>query len=301
MRGRLRSRTRTSGVDVAAQDLLQDMAGVVDRHSIEPITYSALPGVVLVRADRGQEPRSELFVPAVCLVVQGAKTVQAGGRSHVFTPGTFVVNVLELAITGHVREVPYRAVALVLRPRVLAELLEVAPPSSRREARDFMTGRATPEVLDAMHRLVGLLDNPDDQAVLGSAAERELLYRVLQTDAGHALRRVALEGHLTSAVEPAIRWIREHLLEPLDIDELAEMTHLSRSSLFRRFRAATGSTPLQFQKRLRLQEARKLLLVGETSAAGAAARVGYQNPAHFSREYSRHFGRTPGRERAERT
>lgn len=254
-----------------------------------------------MRADDPQEPEGELFVPVMCLVVRGAKTVQLAGQSHTFRAGTFVVSAVDFAVTGHVCDVPYRAVAVALRPGLLADLLQVATLPAVRQGPTFVVGTASPLVLDAMGRLVRLLDHPEDGAVLAEAAERELLYRVLQTDAGHALRQVALDGHLASPVDPAVRWVREHLLDPLDVDALAAMSHLSASSLYRHFRAATGSTPLQFQKRLRLQEARKLLLVGETNAAGAAARVGYQSPTQFHREYTRLFGTSPGRDRADRS
>lgn len=276
---------------------------MIDRHAVEPITEprsgAAQPRVVLVRADDPQEPKGELFVPVMCLVVRGAKTVQVGARSHTFRAGTFVVSAVDFAVTGHVHEVPYRAVAVALRPALLAELLQVATLPALRQGPTFVVGAASAQVLDAMSRLVRLLDHPDDGAVLADAAERELLYRVLQTDAGHALRQVALDGHLASRVDPAVRWLREHLTDPLDVHALAGLTHLSTSSLYRHFRVATGSTPLQFQKRLRLQEARKLLLVGETTAAGAAARVGYQSPTQFHREYTRLFGVSPGRDRAD--
>lgn len=299
----VKSSSSNPGVDVAAHALLEEIAGVIDRHATEPITQpatgAALPRLVLVRADDPQEPRGELFFPVMCLVVRGAKTVQFGSRSHTFRAGTFVVSAVDFAVTGHVREVPYRAVAVALRPRLLAELLQVATLTAVRQGPTFVVGTASPQVLDALARLVRLLDHPDDGAVLAEAAERELLYRVLQTDAGHALRQVALDGHLASRVEPAVKWLRDHLTDPLDISVLAEMSHLSESSLYRHFRAATGSTPLQFQKRLRLQEARKLLLVGETNAAGAAARVGYQSPTQFHREYTRLFGVSPGRDRAD--
>lgn len=255
--------------------------------------------MILVRADAPQEPEGELFLPVMCLVVRGAKTVQFGAQSHIFRAGTFVVSAVDFAVTGHVRDVPYRAVAVALRPGLLADLLQVATLPEVRQGPSFVVGTASPQVLDAMNRLVRLLDHPGDGAVLAEAAERELLYRVLQTDAGHALRQVALDGHLMSRVDPAVRWLRDHLMDPLDIDALAEMSHLSASSLYRHFRVATGSTPLQFQKRLRLQEARKLLLVGEANAAGAAARVGYQSPAQFHREYRRLFGTSPGRDRAD--
>lgn len=253
-----------------------------------------------MRADDPQEPKGELLLPVICLVVRGAKTVQFGAQSHTFQAGTFVVSAVDFAITGHVCEVPYRAVAVALRPGLLADLLQVATLPAVRQGPTFVVGTASPQVLDAMGRLVRLLDHPGDGAVLAEAAERELLYRVLQTDAGHALRQVARDGHLVSRVDPAVRWLRDHLMDPLDVAALAELSHLSASSLYRHFRAATGSTPLQFQKRLRLQEARKLLLVGETNAAGAAARVGYQSPAQFHREYTRLFGTSPGRDRADR-
>lgn len=274
--------------------LLDELVSAVERHAVAPISACALPRVTLVRADAPQDAVGEMLVPVVCLVLRGTKRVQLGGRELTYAPGTFVVSALDLPITGQVVEVPYRAVALHLEASVLADLPEAgaqAAPSS-----GLGVGLATLDVVDAMRRLLRLLDRPQDRPALGAAAEREVLFRVLSTDWGPVVRQFAFERHVTSRVEPAIRWMREHLGEPVSVDELASMSHLSPSSLHRHFRAATGRTPMQFHKQLRLQEARRLLVIGETNASGAAARVGYASPTQFSREYVRLFGSTPGRD-----
>ena len=132
--------------------------------------------------------------------------------------------------------------------------------------------------------------------MLGPPATTEVLYRALQTPAGATIRRFARQGHVVSRVQPAIAWIRSHVAEPLVIEDLAARTHLSTSTLYRHFRSATGLSPLQFQKQIRLQEARRLLFLGGATAADAGFQVGYLSASQFSREYARMFGRPPGQD-----
>ncbi len=276
---------------------LDEIAEIIDRHATAPISDCALPRVTLIRANALQDAQREMLVPVVCLVVRGAKIVQLGSRLLTFVPGTFVVSAVDFPITGQVVEVPYRAAAVHLSSAIMADLaLAAKPVETASPSTGFSTGTASPEIVDAMARLVRLLDNAQDRAVLADAAERELLYRVLQTPLGHIVRQIALEGHIVSRIEPAISWIREHPAAHLSVETLARQSNLSASSLYRHFKAATGSTPLQFQKQLRLQDARRLLLTGETNATGAARKAGYLNPAQFHREYVRLFGTTPGRD-----
>lgn len=276
---------------------LDEIAAIIDRHATAPISDCTLPRVTLVRANTLRDAEGEMLVPVVCLVVRGTKIVQLGSQLLTFVPGTFVVSAVDFPITGQVVEVPYRAAAVHLSSTIMAELVLAATPvETASPSPGFSTATASSDIVDAMVRLVRLLDNAEDRAVLSDAAERELLYRVLQTPSGHIVRQIALEGHIVSRVEPAISWIRENPAAHLSIEALARMSNLSAATLYRHFKAATGSTPLQFQKQLRLQEARRLLLIGETNATGAARRAGYLNPAQFNREYVRLFGTTPGRD-----
>jgi len=245
--------------------------------------------------DDRQPLTAELFVPVVCLVTRGTKDVQLGQRKLRFVPGTFIVSAINFPITGHVVEAPYRAAAIHLTPGPLAGLLLEAPSAApTADPAELQVAEATEALLEAMTRLLRLLDDEQDRAVLGEAAEREVLYRALQTPSGAIIRHFVREGHLVSRIDPAIEWIREHVAEVLSVDDLAERCHLSTSTLYRHFRSATGRTPLQFQKQIRLQEARKLLLIGETTAAGVATHVGYASASQFSREYARLFGSPPG-------
>lgn len=277
---------------------LADLASIIGRHAMAPISECALPRVTLIRADAPQEALGEMLAPVVCLVVRGTKRVQLGSRHLTYGPGTCVVSALDFPITGHIVEVPYRAAALHLDVAILSELLQVVETSDSGPSAGFSVGEATPDITDALLRLLRLLDRPQDRSALADAAEREVLFRVLRTSMGPIIRQFALERHIPSRVEPAIRRMRDEVARPVSIGELAELSHLSPSSLHRHFKAATGSTPLQFQKQIRLQEARRLLLIGQANAAGAAARVGYASPTQFNREYARLFGTTPGRDAA---
>lgn len=282
-------------------DEMAELIALIERHASEPVSTCALPRVTLVRADRHDDVEDELFVPVVCLVVQGVKSVQFAQRSVTFEPGTFVVSALDFPITGRIVEAPYRAVAVHLAPAPIAEVLatEAEPGPAGAHPAGFGVGTATSDLVAAMTRLVRLLDDDRDRAALSSGAEREVLYRALKTPSGDVIRRFAREGHLMSKVEPAISWIRAHLSETLVVEDLARRNHLSVRTLYRRFHAATGSSPLQFQKQLRLQAARKLLLVGAASATQAAMQVGYLSASQFSRDYVRMFGIAPGKDAAE--
>jgi len=218
------------------------------------------------------------------------------GRSLTFTPGTFVASALELPITGRITQTPYRAVALHLNADVVADLLLAVDRPLEDGASCFAVGEATTDVLDAYYRFLRLLDDPQDRAVLAAGVEREVLYRVLCTPMGAVVRHFALAAPAVSPVQALVRAIREDPAAQISARDLAAQAGMSVASLYRHFRAATGTTPLQMQKHLRLQEARKLLLLGESTIAGAARAVGYRSPAHFSREYGLLFGSTPGAE-----
>ncbi|HUN52308.1 MAG TPA: AraC family transcriptional regulator, partial [Candidatus Sulfotelmatobacter sp.] len=195
---------------------------------------------------------------------------------------------------------PFLAASLRIDPALLAGLLLDMPPPSRaaNPPPGLSVQPVPPDLLDPMLRLVRLLDRPDDIAMLAPLAERELLYRLLQSEQGAVLRPIACAGSRLSQISRAIDWIRRHFDQPFRIETVAEVACMSPASLHRHFKAVTTMSPLQFQKRLRLQEARRRLLADAADAMRAGFAVGYESPSQFSREYRRLFGAPPAQDAA---
>lgn len=279
---------------MAATTTTTQIAAMIERHAVIGIGPCGLPRVTLVRVDDVAEATGELFFPVVCLVVAGVKDVQLGQRTYRFTPGTLVVSAVQTPIVGRIVQAPYRAVAVQLTSDLMTDLLMETGEHSQDAVAGFNVIDASEHVLSAMSGLLSLLNDSDmDRSMLGPGAERQLLYRVLQSPAASVIRQFALDEHTVGRVRPAVTWIRENVSAQLSIDHLAQACHLSQSSLFRHFREATGSTPLQFQKQLRLHQARRRLMTADETAAEIARDLGYANPAQFSREYTRVFGAPP--------
>jgi transcriptional regulator GlxA family with amidase domain len=189
---------------------------------------------------------------------------------------------------------------LVLRPAAIAALLLQAPPGRWSRTTPTLpaiaTGKASPELLDAAARLLRLLDHPADAPVLAPLIEQEILWHVLSGPQGDALRQIGLADSDLSHVSRAIAWIRDNYAEPMRIDDLARLSGMSASAFHRHFRAVTAMSPLQFQKRIRLQQARSLLVAYPGDIAGVGHLVGYDSPSQFNREYRRMFGAPPGQD-----
>jgi AraC-like DNA-binding protein len=210
---------------------------------------------------------------------------------------------VDLPVTGQVTrassEAPYLCLVLKLSPATIAEMVTEAesaktplPPPSR----GLFLQPSSVEMLDAAIRLVKLLDTPQDIALLAPLVQREILYRVLCSPQGAMLRHIGIADSQGQRVAKAIHWLRQHYAQPLRIDHIAREVHMSASALHHHFKAVTAMSPLQYQKQLRLQEARRLMLSEVMDAASAGHRVGYESPSQFSREYSRMFGAPPVRD-----
>jgi AraC-like DNA-binding protein len=225
-----------------------------------------------------------------------------GDQMYEYRGGDCLVITASVPVTGHWIDTDGTGRALgmglVLRPAAIAELVLEAP--ARRWSRGasgppaIATGAAEPELLDAAARMLRLLDQPTDAPVLAPLIEREILWRVLSGPLGDALRQIGLADSDLSHVTRAISWIRDNFAEPMRIDDLARLSGMSTSAFHRHFRAVTAMSPLQFQKRLRLQHARSLLVTRPGDIAGAGHLVGYDSPSQFNREYRRMFGAPPG-------
>jgi transcriptional regulator GlxA family with amidase domain len=207
-----------------------------------------------------------------------------------------------MPVTGHYIETgPMLAIGLTLRPAAIAPLLEMAAGRPSRPADGapaIAAGEASPELLDAVARMLRLLDHPADAAVLAPLVEREILWRLLTGPFGDVIRQIGLPDSNLSHVNRAIGWIRDNYAERMRISDLARLSRMSPSAFHRNFRAITAMSPLQFQKRIRLQEARSLLTAHPGDVAGVGHLVGYDSPTQFNREYRRLFGAPPGQDAA---
>jgi AraC-like DNA-binding protein len=195
---------------------------------------------------------------------------------------------------------PYLAVSLTLSADIIAGVLAAAPASTGRGiSQGFSVAAVTPELLDGWVRLLRLMEHPGDIPVLSPGYEREILYRVLQGPQGWMLRDIATPESALSRIHAAILWIRENFTQPLQVEALAGRVAMSVSAFHRQFKAVTNMSPLQFQKSIRLMHARRLMVTEALSAAAVSIRVGYESPSQFSREYTRLFGQSPARDRAD--
>jgi AraC-like DNA-binding protein len=284
------------------QDQLQPIRAIAVRHAKGRRTVTAIPRLSINMMRETTEPQPGLFEPMVCLILQGAKEVMIADRKLRYDPASYFVASMEVPASGCIVQAsadsPYVGLALSLNREALAALLPDAP-AQRSEAAHatFGVSPVTLPLLDAWSRLVRLLDTPAEIPVLAPLFEREILYRLLQGPQGQMLRQIALADSRLSQVRRAIAWIRDHYDQPMRIETLVEVAGMSSASFHRHFKAATAMSPLQFQKTLRLQQAR-LLLIANQDASQAGFAVGYESASQFSREYARLFGAPPMRDAA---
>jgi AraC-like DNA-binding protein len=267
---------------------------------------TALAGLRLYRYAHTAQKITALYEPSMCLIVQGRKRVLIGAQALTYEPMRYLVASQDLPCTGEILnatpEAPYLCVQLAFQARdVVAVMLDMGRPPEPLDpspARGLYTEETTPTLLDVTLRLLRLLDTPGDVEALGRSVRREILYRLLTAPNGWRLARCATPDSYDQRISRVIGYLRERYREPLRIADLARAGHMSESSLHQRFKAVTALTPLQYQKQLRLQEARRLLMGEGMDAASAAYGVGYQSASQFSREYARLFGAPPRRDRA---
>jgi AraC-like DNA-binding protein len=243
-----------------------------------------------------------VYRPQLCLVTQGRKDVTLGERVFRYTPGRYGIVTYDLPAIGQVIEAtpdnPYLCLYLDFDPVMLGELALRVPPSPGASCPSIgkTVSDAGAALLDAALRLLRLLDDPAALPVLGPLAEQEILYHLLAGPDGARMRHITSSQGRVAHVGRAIAWIGKNFRERFSVERLAAEAGMSPSSLHEHFRAVTAMTPLQFQKQLRLQEARSLMLVQAIDVTTAALRVGYESPTQFSREYRRHFGESPARD-----
>jgi AraC-like DNA-binding protein len=285
-------------------DLLDEIRAAIAAHA-RPDLATPIPGLSLSTVDNSA-PHHSLTRPLFIVMAQGGKRLLLGDSVVEYRAGQCLVVTADLPVTGHFIEAsprtPALALGLELRPAAIAPLL-VETPAGRWSrgpsgALTIATGAAGPELLDGVARLLRLLDHLADAPVLAPLIEREILWRLLTGPYGGMVRQIGLADSSLSHVSRAIRWIREHYAEPMRVEHLARLAGMSRPAFHRHFRAVTTLSPLQFQKRIRLQEARSLLVARPGDVAGVGHLVGYDSPSQFNREYRRLFGAPPGEDAA---
>ncbi|WP_158813751.1 AraC family transcriptional regulator [Methylocapsa sp. S129] len=268
-------------------------------------TETGIPGVAMVRGAIPEHQLAGVYEPMINVILQGGKTLTIGDQAYRFDPASYFVMSIDMPATGAVHQAgpdkPYIGVSLTLDPARIAALLMDIPTQSYVEGErgGYSVCAVTPELLDAWLRLLRLMERPADIAALAPAYEREILYRVLQGPQGWMLRDIAAPDSALSRVRSAIGWIRKHYAEDVEVEKLARLVSMSISAFHRHFKAVTAMSPIQFQKRIRLLQARQLLIAQSVNASAVAYEVGYESASQFTREYARFFGRPPARDAAQ--
>jgi len=286
---------------------LSELRSLLERHAQNGITRTPIPGVLVARTD-GPGAEDEATTGTVLAVVaQGFKRLAVGATVHDYGPGDYLVASVDLPVTGQFMDAspehPALGFGLELRPEVVAELmLSAAASDLRRPARGessppaVAVGVASARLLDAVVRMLRLLDHPRDIQVLAPLIEREILWLVMSGEQGATVRQLGVADSNVSRVRHVVGWMRERYAEPMRVEDLADLASMSPSAFHRAFHAVTAMSPIQYQKSIRLQEARLRLLANPGDVAGAAYAVGYESPSQFSREYRREYGAPPSRD-----
>lgn len=262
-----------------------------------------LAGLHLFRCSTPSEPLYGVSKPCICVIAQGSKVVLLGDSRYRYDPAHYLLATVELPIVGQVIEAsherPYLSLRLDLDPALVGSVLVEAGHLSSRNPDDIRAMDVSPldaNLLDTVVRLMRLLDSPAEARILRPLITRELVYRLLVGEQGNRLRHMALLGGHTDLIAEAVERLRRNFDQPLRIDSLAKEVGMSVSGFHHHFKAVTAMSPLQYQKQIRLQEARRIMLGENLDAASAGYRVGYDDASQFSREYKRMFGQPPVRD-----
>lgn len=290
-------------MDAKLKSLSEIIAHYTDNGEKHAQQQTAIPGLVFYRHDEPTPPNTGTYVPSICLVAQGVKKAQLGQEEYVYDTDHYLITSVHLPTTYRVikasHEEPYLGLLLKLDHRELSQLMvdsNLPAPASKQSGRGMITGEVTLPLLIAFQKLTSLLDEPEDIPILAPIYQREIIYRLLKGSAGMRLRQIGSAGSQSNQIAKAIEWLQMNFDQPLRMDELAARMNMSSSSFHSHFRAITSLSPLQFQKQLRLQEAKRLMVAESKDATTAAHQVGYESSSQFSREYSRLFGASPSRD-----
>lgn len=282
--------------------IARKLADLIIAHTPEEgITETAIPGLQLFRKNSPSSFVCTVYEPALCVVVQGSKTVKLGDKEIFYGPLTYMATAVELPVTGQVNDAsedaPYLALKMTIDPKDVADLLLEMGADLRVKPDQCPCGLCVASVdygiLDAVSRLVELLEYPTHIKMLAPLIKRELIYRSLVGEMGSRILNFVRTDSQANRIARVIEKLKEGFAEPLRVGQLAESMNMSESALYHTFKEVTRMSPVQYQKKLRLHEARRLMLSEGLEASTASYKVGYESPSHFSREYSRMFGAPP--------
>ncbi|MEJ2045086.1 MAG: AraC family transcriptional regulator [Reinekea sp.] len=282
----------------ATLDTLRDLTA---RHAKPPGQPLPLDTLRITRAEKPSGIIRSVYRPSFCVVLQGAKISELGTERFHYTAGQCLLASVNVPVSSRIidasPERPYLAFSLVIDPITISELLiDQLQVLSKVQPRPALQTAAIPEDLfDPIRRLLDLLDHPADLPVLAPLIQREIVWRLLSSELSEPLRHIGLKESHTARIGKVAAWMRDHFDQPLRVNDLATMANMSVASFHRHFKAVTQSTPVQFQKQMRLQEARQRLL-SQDDVAAVGFSVGYESPSQFSRDYRRLFGAPPGQD-----
>ncbi|MFP7168642.1 AraC family transcriptional regulator [Terribacillus sp. 7520-G] len=288
----------------AAPDKQSTLAEVIKRFAPkEGICETSIPSLFFIRHSSAYGPVHSVYKPSVCIIVQGEKELLLGQERLLYGPNHYLVASVDLPVSGQILEAsdsaPYLAMKMEFTPAEILEVMEEGTlqfTTDEDPKRGMYVSEVEHPILDVAVRLTDLLASPEDIPVLAPLIKKEILYRVLQGKHGSALAQMAIQGSYAQRIRDVIHYIRREFNQSFRIEELADIAGMSVSTLHRHFREVTAMSPIQFQKQIRLQEARHLLLYEDADIMEAALHVGYESVSQFSREYARLFGLPPRRD-----
>ncbi|EHH3740740.1 AraC family transcriptional regulator [Vibrio parahaemolyticus] len=282
----------------------QKLAKLIDRWTGNANQYDTpISGLRFSRWTTPTPPTSYTHNPSICLIAQGRKRVLLGEESFIYDANHFLISSVDLPIIANIieasEEQPYLGLIMELDLTEISQLIvdsELAFTQSKEAQKGITVGELSESLLDAFVRLAELLDEGQNIKILAPIIKREIFYRLLMSEQGTRLHQIVTAGSHSHQIAKAIDWLKNNFVKPLSVGDLASYTGMSKSSFYTHFRSMTSMTPLQFQKKLRLSEARRLMLTENLDAMAATFKVGYESPSQFSREYSRLFGAPPSKD-----
>ncbi|EJG0939082.1 AraC family transcriptional regulator N-terminal domain-containing protein [Vibrio parahaemolyticus] len=282
----------------------QKLAKLIDRWTGNANQYDTpISGLRFSRWTTPTPPTSYTHNPSICLIAQGRKRVLLGEESFIYDANHFLISSVDLPIIANIieasEEQPYLGLIVELDLTEISQLIidsELAFTQAKEAQKGIAVGELSESLLGAFVRLAELLDEGQNIKILAPIIKREIFYRLLMSEQGTRLHQIVTAGSHSHQIAKAIDWLKNNFVKPLSVGDLASYTGMSKSSFYTHFRSMTSMTPLQFQKKLRLSEARRLMLTENLDAMAATFKVGYESPSQFSREYSRLFGAPPSKD-----
>ncbi|GAB1536396.1 AraC family transcriptional regulator CmrA [Geovibrio sp. ADMFC3] len=275
----------------------QELAAMIDRYSEkDTVSQTIIPKLSLMKSETKRVKASTVYMPSLCLIVQGKKEIFLDYELYTYSPSEYLAVSVELPVVGQIteasKEKPYLGLSIELDPLAISEMLVHAPEHGA-TSRGLFVGKTDEGLADCILRLVRLLESPADVPFMSHLIFKEFYYRLLKSPHGWNLAQLAMNGSSMQRIAKVIKVLKTDFARNMRIEEMAEIANMSQSSFHHHFKEVTAMSPLQFQKRLRLTEARRIMLAEQADAASTAFRVGYESPSQFSREYSRMFGAPP--------